>query len=234
MIYLPQALAHVQAPKILTAAQIATRLDGVPCFLIVNAQGQPLTATQNATVPEGAAKPKPAIGVFLRQKPAAAFLEALQKRDPAAAALKLKVVSLGEVYRNAQKPEANISLAFIPDPEQVELAKKLIAQQAKPGVAFTAGVPLFIAELTGKGLLNVSQNGKTTVPVFFSLADLTPVVERYNKQKPEGTPEAKIVVTTLEFLLQNWGVKPDPALAQMQLLINKAVVDEAKTLTGGS
>ncbi|MCX6368040.1 MAG: hypothetical protein NTX57_15240 [Armatimonadetes bacterium] len=35
-------------------------------MLIVDAQGQPLTATQNPTGPEAATKPRPAMGVFLQ------------------------------------------------------------------------------------------------------------------------------------------------------------------------
>ena len=226
MTFPPAILAHLRAPGTLTAEQVAQRLAPVPAFIVINAQGQAITANPTDE------KSVPVVGVFLRQKAGQAFLEALQKREPAGAGLKLKAVSLGEVYRNLRKPNPRVSLAFIPDLEEVEQAKKLLQLQGKPGAP--QGVPLFMAELPGKGLLNVTQNGKPTVPLFFSLADLMPLVERYNKQRPSGALEAKIVLTSLEFILQNWRKTPDPALSQMQLVVNKAVMDEAKAPPGSS
>ncbi len=226
MTFPPAILTHLKAPGTLTAEQVATRLAPIPGFIVINAQGQAITANPTD------AKSIPVIGVFLRQKAGQAFLEALQKREPAGATLKLKTISLGEMYRNVQKSPQSVSLAFIPDTVEVEQAKQLLQQQGRPSAP--QGVPLFMAELPGKGLLNVTQNGKPTVPLFFSLTDLMPLVERYNQQRPSGAPEAKVVLTNLEFILLNWRKTPDPALSQMQLVVNKAVMDEAKAQSGGS
>lgn len=226
MLLPPQALTHLKASSILTAPQVAARLMPIPGFIVVNAQGQALTATPK----EG--KPTPTIGIFLRQKSAALFLEELQRREPGATGLRVKAVSIGELYTNAEKPGSNVALGFIPDPAEVEQAKKLLEKQGKP--AAPQGVPLFAAELPGKGLLNVTQNGKTFVPVFFSLADLIPMVENYNKNRPSGVPEAQITVASLEFFLQRWCSSLSPGIGQVRLMVNKGILDEARALAGGS
>ena len=60
------------------------------------------------------------------------------------------------------------------------------------------------------------------------------MIESYNKIRPKESTEARIVVTSLEFLLENWRKTVDPALAKMQLMANQSVLDEAKAVTGGS
>jgi hypothetical protein len=168
--------------------------------------------------------------VFLRRGSAAAFLEGLKKQNPTlGATLRISVASLADLWQKSLKPENKLSLAFVPDPAEVEKAKALLKQQGKPETG--GGVPLFMAELPGKRLLNVTQNNTTIVPVFFSLAELTPVLDNYNKMRPAGSDEARVVLTSLEFLLSAWSRAPDAALKQIQLIVPKAVTDEVKAPT---
>ncbi|MBB6050637.1 Tic22 family protein [Armatimonas rosea] len=227
MILPPQALSNLKLPVVLTKAQVVERLNAVPGFILVNPMGNALTAKGNEE------KARPSVGVFLRQKGATDFLANLKKRDASLTeGLKLKVVGLGELYQRASNPQEGIALAFVPDPAEMEQARQLLKQQGKPETI--AGVPLFMGELTGKGLLNITQNGKTIVPAFFSLADLTSLLERYNKSRPEGSPEARPVLTTLEFLVDSWQKTPDPGLMQIYPVAPKLAFDEAKAVTGGS
>lgn len=223
----PQLLSNLKLPAVLTTEQIAAKLAAVPGFILTNESGAALTVTP----PDG--KGVPTVGVFLRQAGAVGFLEGLKKNNTTlAATLSIKVVGIGELWQKAQKPENKMTLAFIPDRAEVEQAKALLKQQGKPETG--GGVPLFMAELPGKRLLNITQGVATIVPVFFSRADLTRLLESYNKSRPEGTPEAQVVLTTLEFLLANWPRTPDAALKQIQLMVPKVVTDEAKVLVGGS
>ena len=223
----PQVLSNLKLPGVLTAPQIAAKLAPVPGFILANESGAALTAN----TPDG--KGMPTVGVFLRKSGAVEFLEKLTKQNPAlGASLRIKAVALGELWQKAQKSENKMTLAFIPDLAEVEQAKAFLKQQGKPETG--GGVPLFMAELSGKRLLNLTQNGITIIPVFFSRADLAPVLESYNKSRPEGTPEAKVVLTSLEFLLASWARTPDAALKQIQLMVPKVVTDEAKALVGGS
>ena len=222
-----QALSHLKPPSVLSTPQVVERLNAIPGFILVNAAGQALTVQP----PDG--KSPATVGVFLRAQGAQEFREGLRKSNPTLAeGLKLKVVRLGELYQLAQKPEAHTALTFVPDKAEVEQARGVLKQLGKPDKI--AGVPLFMAELPGKGLLNIVQQGKSIIPVFFSLADLTRMMESYNKIRPKETPEARIVVTSLEFLLENWRKTVDPALAKMQLMVNQSVLNEAKAVTGGS
>jgi Tic22-like family len=220
----PQALSNLKLPSVLTAAQVTERLNAIPGFILVNATGHALTARGSDS------KAAPSVGVFLRQKGATDFLETLKKRDQTLVAeLKLKAVGIGELYQKALNPQEAISLSFVPDPAEVEQAKQLLKQQGKPETF--VGVPLFMGQLTGKGLLTLTQNDKTVIPAFFSLADLTVLLENYNKTRPEGSPEARPALTTLEFLLTAWRKTPDPTLAQVQLVVNKAVLSEVKAVS---
>jgi Tic22-like family len=227
MIFPPQVLSNLKHPAILSTPQIVKRLNAIPGFIFVNPAQQALTAKAN----DG--KTPPAVGVFFRQKGALDFLENLTKRDATlAAGLKLKAVGLGELYLKASKPQEGVSLAFIPDPAEVEQARQLLKKQGKP--ENFVGVPLFLAEVEGKGLLNLKQNEQTLIPAFLSLADLTQVLERYNKSRPEGSPEARPALMSLEFLIGAWRKTPDPALSQVQLVAPKSALEEAKALTGTS
>jgi Tic22-like family len=227
MIVTVQALSNLKPPAILSISQVVERLNAIPGFILVNATGQALTVQP----PDG--KGRPTVGVFLRSQAAQEFREGLLKQDPKlASVLKVKVIRLGELYQLAQKPEERTALTFVPDKAEVAKAQEVLKLQGKPDKVI--GVPLFMAELPGKGLLNVTQNGKSIIPVFFSQADLIPMVERYNKVRPADAPEARIALTTLEFLVESWPKAGDPALLQMQLVVNKTVFDEVKALAGGS
>lgn len=222
-----QVLSHLKKPALLSAAQIAQRLTKVPVVILANAEGKPLTAQAN----DG--KGVPTVGVFFRQSGATNFLEGLKKRDPAlAAGIKLKVVGLGELYQRATAPGERIGLAFIPDPAEVEQARQLLKSLGRPETF--SGVPLFLPEVEGKGLLNIKQEDKVLVPAFFSQAELLPVISRYNEARAPGTPAARPVLITLEFLLGAWQTTPDPALSLLQLFASKGMVDDVKALSGGT
>ena len=164
----------------LSEQQILEKLESIPVFLIVNNEGQSLTASVGEVGDEQIQVPI----VFLNSTEAENFLETAEDEgSPIAEGAQLAVLPLDEVYSEASEqlvsPDA---LVYVPSAASVQQAAQIAQQEFQ-------GVPLYAAiDLENEQYLLTSEN---QLPMFFSLADLQVQVSALIESNPaieESTP----------------------------------------------
>ena len=190
----------------LTEQQILDKLDGIPVFLIVNDEGQSLTARvsneeQEFEVPI----------VFINSTEAQDFIDSADSEqaqiiDDA----KIAVLPLSDVYAEASSQlESPDSLVYVPSAESVSQASQIVDQEVQ-------GVPLYAAvDLERDQYLLTGDN---TLPMFFSLQDLQSQVSALVASNPDVEDSIGVEVTTFETVLGNM-VADDPNINQVMELI---------------
>lgn len=199
-------LAVPSTAEALTEQQILEKLNGIPVFLIVNEEGQSLTASvtndeQELQVPI----------VFIDSTEAEEFLENSETEQPEIAGdAQIAILPLSEVYSEAtdQLENAN-SLVYIPSAESVSQATQIVDQEIQ-------GVPLFAA-------VDLEQDrylltGNNTLPMFFSLSDLQSQVSSLVASNPDIEDSIGVEVTTFETILGNM-IANDPEIDEVMELI---------------
>lgn len=182
---------------------IVDKLEQVPVFIILNSDGQPLTAAtevndQEVKVPV----------VFIDGAAAEEFLARAQEEDPSA---EVALVDLGTLYQETVLSEAEeVPLLYLPIGGELETATQLQSD--------FQGVPLFIARQGADGpYLTINQDGEASLPMFFSRNDLQTLLDRYQESNAEAADDVVIQVLSLEWLLATMNSNDDPALdAQLE------------------
>lgn len=182
---------------------IVDKLEQVPVFVILNSDGQPLTAAaevddQEVKVPV----------VFIDGEAAEEFLTRAQEEDPSA---EVALVDLGTLYQETVLgDEEKVPLLYLPIGDELDTA---IALQSN-----FQGVPLFIARQGADGpYLTINQDGQASLPMFFSRNDLQTLLDRYSESNAEAADEIVVQVLSLEWLLATMTSNSDPELdAQLQ------------------
>ncbi|WP_035986680.1 Tic22 family protein [Leptolyngbya sp. KIOST-1] len=187
----------------LSEEAIVDKLEQVPVFIILNSDGQPLTAAaevnnQEVKVPV----------VFIDGAAAEEFLARARQEDPSAA---VALVDLGTLYQETVLNDSQqVPLLYLPISGELERATQLQAN--------FQGVPLFIARQGADGpYLTINHDGETSLPMFFSRNDLQTLLNRYRESNAEAANNVVIQVLSLEWLLTTMTNSTDPALdAQLQ------------------
>ncbi|MEA5450545.1 Tic22 family protein [Leptolyngbya sp. CCNP1308] len=182
---------------------IVDKLEQVPVFVILNSDGQPLTAAaevddQEVKVPV----------VFIDGEAAEEFLTRAREEDPSA---EVALVDLGTLYQETVLgDEAQVPLLYLPIGDELDTA---IALQSN-----FQGVPLFIARQGADGpYLTINQDGQASLPMFFSRNDLQTLLDRYGESNAEAADDIVVQVLSLEWLLATMTSNSDPELdAQLQ------------------
>ncbi|WP_277873644.1 MULTISPECIES: Tic22 family protein [Cyanophyceae] len=182
---------------------IVDKLEQVPVFVILNSDGQPLTAAaevddQEVKVPV----------VFIDGEAAEEFLTRAQEEDPSA---EVALVDLGTLYQETVLgDEEKVPLLYLPIGDELDTA---IALQSN-----FQGVPLFIARQGADGpYLTINQDGQASLPMFFSRDDLQTLLDRYSESNAEAADDIVVQVLSLEWLLATMTSNSDPELdAQLQ------------------
>jgi hypothetical protein len=208
------ASAHAQ----LSADEIGKRLTKVPAFLCTDASGAPITLSQK----EG----KPLAGVFFDPAAADRYLEKVKESASELGRVKVTVVSMAEVWAQMSRPDAPVQFALIPADEAVKEARAVLKALGKPETF--SGVPVFIGQVPGKGTLNATKGGVTTVPVCFRLGGIEPLVKAYNEGKDKKAPEARVEVLQLEALLTGLKTSKDKTLRTATFTADPDAVSEAR------
>lgn len=193
----------------LPTEEVAKILQGIPVFTIADPQGAPLVAVSD--------NKQKVTGVFISQKEAQNFFNELKKQKPdVAAKVSVQPVSLGEVYKlivaNEKKPDALI-FSYVPTPQEVASAKQVAGQE------YTGGVPLFVARGgKEKGYLTIEQNKEQVIPFFFEKKQITDMVERFKKDKPDLASTVSIDVVPLENMIATLQSSNDAMLKQIRIV----------------
>jgi hypothetical protein len=184
----------------LTEEQIVSTLETVPVFLILNSQGQPLTATASADDADEVKVPV----VFLDNETAQEFLSRAQQEDANA---QIALVDLGSLFQEVQSQAAGGQAPVMYFPEEDELTAATTIQDD------FRGVPLFFARRGPEGpYLTITQDGVSSLPMFFSRQDLQSLVNRYVQENPGEARAISIEVLSLEWLLAAMTSSDDPEL----------------------
>ncbi|MEM1308575.1 MAG: Tic22 family protein [Cyanobacteria bacterium P01_C01_bin.70] len=190
-------LIAVNPALALTEQEILDKLAGIPVFLIVNGEGQSLTASVGA---EDEQVNVPI--VFIDSEEAEGFLtEAENEGSEIANDANIVVYPLGEIYAEANSQLDGLeSLVYIPSAVSVQQASQIAEQDVQ-------GVPLYAAiDLEREQYLLTGDN---TLPMFFSLADLQSQVSVLVEENPAIGEAIGVEVTTLESLLVNMEADDD-------------------------
>lgn len=182
---------------------IVDKLEQVPVFIILNSDGQPLTAAaevndQEVKVPV----------VFIDGEAAEEFLTRAREEDPSA---KVALVDLGTLYQETVlNSDAQVPLLYLPIGDELDAALQVQSN--------FQGVPLFIARQGAEGpYLTINQDGQASLPMFFSRNDLQTLLNRYQETNAEAASDIVVQVLSLEWLLATMASSNDPALdAQLE------------------
>jgi len=190
----------------LSEQEILEKLSTVPVFLIVNEEGQSLTASVNN---DEADVQVPV--VFLNADEAQAFLDRAETEQAEFSGdARIAVLPLSDVYAEASEQlDGPNSLVYIPSSESVSQANQIAEREVQ-------GVPLFAAIDIERDQYLLT--GNNVLPMFFSLRDLQSQISPLVESNPELENSIGIEVVTLEALLSNMN-SDDPDINQLLELI---------------
>jgi nickel transport protein len=197
-------LAAPNSALALTEQQILEKLNSIPVFLIVNDEGQSLTASvtndeQELQVPI----------VFIDSAEAERFINDNQQAEIADDA-QIAILPLSDVYAEAnQQLEGGEALVYVPSSQSVNQASQIVNQEIQ-------GVPLYAAvDLENDRYLLTGDN---TLPMFFSLQDLHSQVSTLVTSNPGIEDSIGVEVTTFETILGNMASDNPEADPVMELI----------------
>ena len=191
----------------LSEQQILEKLGQIPVFLIVNPEGQSLTASVN--IDEETELEVPI--VFVDSQEAESFLaEAENEGEALADDAQIAILPLSDVYAEASEQlESAESLVYVPSARSLSQATQIVDQEIQ-------GVPLYAAvDLESNQYLLTSDN---TLPMFFSLNDLQSQVSLLIEANPEVAESIGVEVTTFETILQSMSAEDAEADQLLELI----------------
>ena len=208
----------------LSEQQILEKLDQIPVFLIVNPEGQSLTAS--VTIDEETELEVPI--VFVDSQEAESFLaEAENEGEALAADAQIAILPLSDVYAEASSQlESAESLVYVPSARSLSQATQIVDQEIQ-------GVPLYAAvDLESNQYLLTSEN---TLPMFFSLNDLQSQVSQLIEANPGVAESIGVEVTTFETILQSMSegdAETDQLLELIRFVPSSQTLEYLRTLSG--
>lgn len=213
----------------LSQAEVTERLDAVPVFAIVSADGTPVLANidqegQNIQVAT----------FWLNQQEALSTIEQIRQSNPdVASQAQVMPLSLGYAFQVAEEQQGeDIRFQVLPD-AQVSQQALTIAQAGPEGAELTEfpGVPLFYGE-SDQGVLTVEAEDGEVVPFFFSQTDLESALERAATENPEATA-TRIQVTTLEQVVGSMlDPEADADVAKIAFVPSRAALEYVQSMSG--
>ncbi len=208
----------------LSEEAIVEKLQQVPVFIILNSEGQPLTAAASTADAEEVKVPV----VFIDGETAETFLAQAQTEDESA---QVALVDLGTLYQETiLSEEGTTPLLYFPMDEELAVANELQSD--------FRGVPLFIARQGTDGpYLTINQDGEASLPMFFSREDLQTLLDRYAETNGDAVDDISVQVLSLEWLLNTMSENDDPELdaqlEQIRLFPSTEVLDYIRSQQGG-
>jgi hypothetical protein len=195
---LGSGLAVPMPAEALDESVIVDKLEQVPVFIILNSDGQPLTAAAEVNSEEVKVPV-----VFLDGEAANSFLTRAREEDPSAA---IALVDLGTLFQETVlDDEDQTPLLYLPNDQEREAALSIESD--------FQGVPLFMARQGQDGpYLTITQDGETALPMFFSRNDLQTLLDRYRETNAAESNNIVVQVLSLEWLLAVMANSDDPAL----------------------
>lgn len=192
----------------LSNQEIIEKLGNIPVFLVIDAEGQPLTVS----VTDAEEQTVPAPIVFIDSVEAQAFIEDAEETEAEFADdIQLAVLPLSDVYEEAasQLNSGADSLVYIPSAQSLYLANEIAREEIQ-------GVPLYAAvDLERNQYLLTGDN---TLPMFFSLQDLRSRVQSLVAVNPEIEDAIGVQVTTFETILSDMATEDPDNDALMELV----------------
>ena len=175
----------------LSEQEILGKLESIPVFLIVNGDGQSLTASVGE-----AEDPIQVPLVFIDSIEAENFLTAAaEENSPIVEGAQLAVLPLNQVYSEASSQlDSPDSLVYVPSVQSVQQAAAIAQQEFE-------GVPLYAAVDLDQGQYLLTSDN--TLPMFFSLEDLQSQVSDLLETNPAMGESIGVEVTTFEGILRN-------------------------------
>jgi nickel transport protein len=219
-------LTYIGKSSALPIKEVIQKLQDVPVFAVVNAQGKPLVGQLT-----NKDKKQLVSYVFLTETDASKLLTTLKPKNPSVANVShVTVLPLSTVYQTQiSQPKVNaVSFLFMPNPTQVQAAKQLVTTS---GSQYKWGVPLFVVlSPKNKGYLILKQKNREAIPLFFSISDAQKLLDKIKQQKPELATNLTIGIIPLEGLLGKLKDSNDPLLGKFVLIPLSEAIAEAKAL----
>lgn len=199
--------------------EVKARLETVPVFTLVDAEGSLVVATfteeQNSP---------PVATVFISHENAENFLRNMGENNPESVnGVRVAPISLARVYEIAlagQDEENPLQVAFIPERQEVEAAVSILQQNGEEVQEFK-GVPLFIAK-SGEGdeesLLTIQRGEEQVIPMYFSEAELQTALSGLRETQPDLADSVRIEVVPLDRLIENLRSSDNTELNQIYLV----------------
>jgi nickel transport protein len=189
-------VGFTQRALALSAEEIASKLNQIPVFMILDAQGEHLKAVSEAD--ENVQAPV----VFLDGQTAAGVLSQVEAGGQQA---QIEVVDLGSVYREIAGDSDTAPLLYFPIRDELAAAVEIQPE--------FQGVPLFIPRRgESNAYLPFVQGDEVSLPMFFSREDLQTYVDWVFEEDPSGAEDIVVEVVSLEWLLATMASSDDQAL----------------------
>jgi|GEM_PF-744619 nickel transport protein len=207
-----------QSALALSAEEIAGKLNQIPVFMILDAQGEHLKAVSETD--ENVQAPV----VFLDGETAAGVLVQVQEGGQDA---QIEVVDLGTIYRETADSDEPAPLLYFPIRDELAAAVEIEPE--------FQGVPLFIPRRgETNAYLPFVQGEEVSLPMFFSREDLQTYVDWVFESDPAGAEEIVVEVVSLEWLLAAMAAgeneEMDEQLSQVRLFPSSDVLEFINTI----
>lgn len=211
--------------------EVKARLETVPVFTLVDAEGSLVVATfteeQNSP---------PVATVFISHANAENFLRNMGANDPESVnGVRIAPISLARVYEIAlagQDEENPLRVAFIPERQEVEAAVSILQENGEAVEEFQ-GVPLFIAK-SGEGdeeaLLTIQRGEEQVIPMYFSEEELQAALSGLRENQPELANSVRIDVVPLDRLIENLRTSDNQELNQIYLVPPQESIDFIRSM----
>jgi Tic22-like family len=205
--------------------QVVEKLQKIPVLILTDKSGAPLVMPSNGDPQKGSYTE-----VYLGQKEMKTALQKIQTNNPAIAKqLQIRVVALGDVYRNqvTNNGTNKLNVLVVPSEAQVKIALNL-ARKTDPKIKQFDGVPLFVG-MAGKpkGFMttNSVEEKKRVIPMFFERDQLQVVLDQFKKDQPSLAPTVEIKVITLDGLLTQMRARNEPIYNQIAIASPSEITD---------
>ncbi|MGR3275138.1 hypothetical protein HRE53_18320 [Acaryochloris sp. 'Moss Beach'] len=223
------SLVQQEAAIAIPEAEAVKRLETVPTFAVTDAKGSPvLAAVPN---PKDKTKKIQVATFFMSQTDAQNLVNNLKANKPEIGkSARVTLISLRDAYEITKKnkdKQDELVFQFIPNKEQVDLAKAILKQEGQDVKQFQ-GVPMFFA-IGGKekGLLTIEQGKEKIIPFYFRKQDLQGMIDQLKKQNNPLSGTTKIQVTSLDRLVGSLFKSEDATAKQIVLIPSRDALEYA-------
>lgn len=197
-----------------TRGAVAERLNIVPVFTIVTADGSPILANV-----EQEGRTLQVASFWLDKAQADQAIQNVRTSNPdVGASAQVIPVPLGDAFEVAEEQMSqrdDIVFQVVPRNSDMQTALQVARQSGQPDLSQFPGVPLFYG-ISDQGYLTIESDGVEVVPFFFAQQDLDRVLQQGAQIDPNITSATRIQVTTLDLVV-------DSMLEDQQSDLNKII-----------